>query len=234
MPPRLLLLDAPDVDSDVTVNWERARAIRQAADVLVAVLTQQKYNDAAVKQFFRAAVEADKPILVIFNLCHLEEDRPAWPAWLATFCQQTGAGRSWSMWPLYDRQAAEGLRLPFYRIATGQRRPGSRRGRSRPRICATTWPSLHFDAIKIRTFRGASAACSIRGEARRRIWPRSGPRRTNSPRRPRPCRRGGMARVAWPALPTGVWWTKSTAGGTPAAAPGRGKSTVSIACWAAA
>ena len=38
MPPRLLLLDAPDVDSDVTVNWQRARAIRQAADVLVAVL----------------------------------------------------------------------------------------------------------------------------------------------------------------------------------------------------
>ena len=42
------------------VNWQRARAIRQAADVLVAVLTQQKYNDAAVKQFFRAAVEARK------------------------------------------------------------------------------------------------------------------------------------------------------------------------------
>ena len=75
MPPRLLLLDAPDVDSDVTVNWQRARAIRQAADVLVAVLTQQKYNDAAVKQFFRAAVEADKPIVVVFNQCDLEADR---------------------------------------------------------------------------------------------------------------------------------------------------------------
>ena len=36
--------------------------------VLLAVLTQQKYNDAAVKQFFRAAVEADKPIVVLFNL----------------------------------------------------------------------------------------------------------------------------------------------------------------------
>ena len=69
MPPRLLLLDAPDVDSNVTVNWQRARAIRQTADVLVAVLTQQKYNDAAVKQFFRAAVEAQKPIVVVFNQC---------------------------------------------------------------------------------------------------------------------------------------------------------------------
>ncbi len=31
MPPRLLLLDAPDVDSDVEVNWHRTRVIRQAA-----------------------------------------------------------------------------------------------------------------------------------------------------------------------------------------------------------
>ena len=87
MPPRLLLLDAPDVDSDAAVNWQRARAIRQAADVLVAVLTQQKYNDAAVKQFFRAAVEADKPIIVVFNQCDLDADREYWPRWLETFCR---------------------------------------------------------------------------------------------------------------------------------------------------
>ena len=95
---RLLLLDAPDVDSDVAVNWRRATAIRQAADVLVAVLTQQKYNDAAVKQFFRAAVEADKPIIVVFNQCELEADRAYWPQWLETFCQQTARGRNWSTW----------------------------------------------------------------------------------------------------------------------------------------
>ncbi|NIO14098.1 MAG: hypothetical protein GTO03_10110, partial [Planctomycetales bacterium] len=59
--------------------------IRQAADVLVAVLTQQKYNDAAVKRFFRAAVEADKPILVVFNQCNLVSDAAYWPQWLATF-----------------------------------------------------------------------------------------------------------------------------------------------------
>ena len=40
---------------DTAVNWQRTRAIRQSSDVLVAVLTQQKYNDAAVKQFFRGA-----------------------------------------------------------------------------------------------------------------------------------------------------------------------------------
>ena len=55
------------MDSDALVNWQRVRAIRQVADVLVAVLTQQKYNDAAVKQFFREAVQADKPIVAVFN-----------------------------------------------------------------------------------------------------------------------------------------------------------------------
>ena len=115
MPPRLLLLDAPDVDSDVTVNWQRARAIRQAADVLVAVLTQQKYNDAAVKQFFRAAVEAQKPIVVVFNQCELAADRDYWPHWLATFCEHTGARPELVYVVPYDRQAAEELRLPFYR-----------------------------------------------------------------------------------------------------------------------
>ena len=117
MPPRLLLLDAPDVDSDVAVNWRRATAIRQAADVLVAVLTQQKYNDAAVKQFFRAAVEADKPIIVVFNQCELEADREYWPQWLDTFCQQTGARPELVYVVPYDRRAAEELRLPFYNIS---------------------------------------------------------------------------------------------------------------------
>jgi len=61
VPPRMLLLDTPDVDSDMPINWERAWRIRQVADVLIAVLTQQKYNDAAVKQFFREAAQADNP-----------------------------------------------------------------------------------------------------------------------------------------------------------------------------
>ena len=105
------------MDSDVTVNWQRARAIRQAADVLVAVLTQQKYNDAAVKQFFRAAVEADKPILVVFNQCDLKADREYWPQWLATFCDQTGAQPELTYVIPYDRRGAEQLRLPFYLVA---------------------------------------------------------------------------------------------------------------------
>ena len=60
LPPSLLVLDTPDIDSDARVNWVRADAVRRAADVLIAVLTQQKYNDAAVKEFFRKAGAEDK------------------------------------------------------------------------------------------------------------------------------------------------------------------------------
>ena len=173
MPPRLLLLDAPDVDSDVTVNWERARAIRQVADVLVAVLTQQKYNDAAVKQFFRAAVEAHKPIVVVFNQCELEADHDYWPRWLATFCEHTGARPDLVYVAPYDRAAAERLELPFRAMEgtmgsaaevpsprsdslprAGQGRASSRFS-LRPANLRDDLASLHFDAIKIQTFRGA-------------------------------------------------------------------------------
>ena len=44
-PETLLVLDTPDVDSDQEVNWDRADRIRRAADLLVCVLTSQKYND---------------------------------------------------------------------------------------------------------------------------------------------------------------------------------------------
>ena len=75
-PSNLLILDTPDIDGDVRVNWERADNIRRCADVLVAVLTQQKYNDAAVKQFFRKAAEEDKAVLVVFNQVLLPDDEP--------------------------------------------------------------------------------------------------------------------------------------------------------------
>ena len=173
VPPRLVLIDAPDVDSDVTVNWQRARAIRQTADVLIALLTQQKYNDAAVKQLLSCVtVEADKPIIVVFNLCDLAEDREYWPQWLARFIAETGAAPELVYVVPYDRTAAGELRLPFYRLdaqgdtslslseGSGSRdtpRPSQAQGRAThsPLDLRSELAALHFDAIKIRTFRGA-------------------------------------------------------------------------------
>jgi len=150
VPPRLLLLDTPDVDSDVEVNWDRAKAVRETADVLIAVLTQQKYNDAAVKQFFRDAVDADKPIIVIFNQCHLEADADYWHQWLATFRERTGAAPELVYIVPMDRGAAAALALPFYQVDPVRRDVPPRETDLRADLA-----ELHFDAIKIRTMRGA-------------------------------------------------------------------------------
>ncbi|MEX0702111.1 MAG: GTPase [Planctomycetales bacterium] len=118
MPENLLVLDTPDIDSDAPVNWERADHVRRAADVLIAVLTQQKYNDAAVKRFFRQAAEEDKAVVVLFNQCELPEDEAYWPLWLATFCNETGIEPELVYVAPSDRQAAEANRLPFYERPT--------------------------------------------------------------------------------------------------------------------
>jgi len=239
IPPRLLLIDAPDVDSDVTVNWERARAIRQCADVLLAVLTQQKYNDAAVKQFFREAAQADKAIIVLFNQVHLPDDETYWPAWLEAFCQSTGAEPELVYVVPFNRVAAERLRLPFYlvkRAAWPQANAGTDTGMSTtgglPASGAGQTPApilpapqekpqardlreelakIHFEQIKIRTFRGA---------LRRVLDPQRGaPAYRESIRQAaQRCADAAQAlsttlEVEWPALPAGVlvnefrlWW----------------------------
>ena len=114
LPPNLLILDTPDIDSDAWVNWSRADKIRRAADVLIAVLTQQKYNDAAVKTFFRRAAAEDKAVIIVFNQVHLPEDEPHWPLWIETFCRETGIDPEFVYVAPSDRRAAEELRLPFY------------------------------------------------------------------------------------------------------------------------
>jgi hypothetical protein len=113
-PANLMVLDTPDIDSDARVNWDRADHIRQAADVLIAVLTQQKYNDAAVKEFFRKAAQEDKVVIVVFNQVLLPEDEAYWPLWLETFCNETGIAPQLVYIAPNDRRAADTLQLPFF------------------------------------------------------------------------------------------------------------------------
>ena len=87
-----MLLDTPDVDGAIPVNWDRARLIAHSADVLIAILTQQKFNDAAVRRFFREAAEADKTVVVVFNMVEWPEDHEHCLRWLETFCKGTGGG----------------------------------------------------------------------------------------------------------------------------------------------
>lgn len=161
LPPNLLLLDTPDIDSDATINWRRADAIRHASDLLVAVLTMQKYNDAAVKQFFREAAREDKVVIVVFNLVELPYDEEFWPEWLATFERETGVHPQLVFVAPRDRAAAEELRLPFTlrRGRLGEGTPTSpvaselERGSADELRRAIT--ERHFEAIKLQTLRGA-------------------------------------------------------------------------------
>ncbi|MDA0284100.1 MAG: 50S ribosome-binding GTPase [Planctomycetota bacterium] len=114
LPDNLLILDTPDIDSDARVNWDRADKIRRSADVLIAVLTQQKYNDAAVKEFFRRAAAEDKFVLAVFNQVHLPDDEPFWPLWMNTFSAETGVNPAFLYLAPHDRQAAESNQLEFF------------------------------------------------------------------------------------------------------------------------
>ncbi|MBI1349271.1 hypothetical protein GC163_23625 [bacterium] len=154
VPPNLLLLDTPDVDSDAPVNWQRADAIRQSADVLVAVLTQQKYNDAAVKQFFRQAADEGKPAVVVFNQCELPDDEAYWPLWLETFCQETGVQPLYVYLAPNDRKAAEALTLEFQERRWPPNESADATSVAPVRL-QDVFARLRFAEIKLQTLRGA-------------------------------------------------------------------------------
>jgi hypothetical protein len=163
-PANLLILDTPDIDGDVRVNWDRADNIRRCADVLVAVLTQQKYNDAAVKQFFRKAAEEDKAVLVVFNQVLMPEDDAYWPIWLRTFCHETGTRPEFVYLAPADRRAAEENRLPFFEGNLQRRVSGANVSPVRSENAAADREQrslkrdisgLRFPEIKLRTLRGS-------------------------------------------------------------------------------
>ena len=146
VPERLLLLDTPDFDADRAANWDWAKSIRHAADVLIAVLTEQKYNDAAVRRFFREAAEAEKPIIVLFNMIDPDGDVQHLDRWLGQFCRETGTQPMAILAAPYNRECAETLTLPFYAV---------RNNSLVPIDIKTELNELHFDAIKTQTLLGA-------------------------------------------------------------------------------
>lgn len=145
-PGRLLLLDTPDVDGTLRENWRLAEIVRHASDVLVCVLTQQKYNDAAVRDFFRAAAEADKTVLIVFNMINQPEaprQREVIAGWLQTFRAQTGVEPMHVYVAPWDESAVEANRLPLLPFSPDATNPRQ------------DLAQLQFDAIKIRSFRGS-------------------------------------------------------------------------------
>jgi hypothetical protein len=155
LPSNLLVLDTPDIDSDAEINWLRADHLRHCADVLVAVLTQQKYNDAAVKKFFRKAAAEDKAVIAIFNQCLLAEDEQYWPKWLETFSRETGIVPDLTYLAPNDRRAAEANRLPFFERPWRPDEPVAAGVDAAPHNLARDLSEMRFSEIKLRTLRGA-------------------------------------------------------------------------------
>jgi hypothetical protein len=123
-PVRLVIVDTPDIDGTLRDNWQRAELVRNAADVIVAVLTQQKYNDAAVRDFFTAAARAGKTVLVIFNMVDWPAQRERIPGWLATFTAETGIEPLAVYAAPHDFRAAEAGRIAFHPLAELGSDPG--------------------------------------------------------------------------------------------------------------
>lgn len=113
-PERLVVLDTPDIDGTLRENWQRAELVRNAADVIVAVLTQQKYNDATVRDFFAAAAAAGKTMIVIFNMVDWPRQRERIAGWLATFTAETAAAPAAVYAAPHDFAAAEAGRITLH------------------------------------------------------------------------------------------------------------------------
>ncbi|OYW24742.1 MAG: hypothetical protein B7Z55_01330, partial [Planctomycetales bacterium 12-60-4] len=131
-------------------------------------LTQQKYNDAAVKQFFRKAASEGKPAVVVFNQCELPDDEAYWPLWIKTFCHETGVAPLYIYLAPNDRKAAESIALGFLERVwagsepTGHRETASDAENSGAGECGNgavrlqeVFARLRFDEIKLQSLHGA-------------------------------------------------------------------------------
>lgn len=116
-PQRLVLLDTPDIDGTLRDNWRRAELIRNACDVIVAVLTQQKYNDATVRDFFSAAVAAGKTMIVVFNMVDWPVQRQVIAGWLRTFVLETGAEPAAVYAAPFNRDSAAAGKIEFHALS---------------------------------------------------------------------------------------------------------------------
>ncbi len=151
-PARLILVDTPDVDGTLRENWQRAEAVRNACDVIIAVLTQQKYNDAAVRDFFAAAAAASKSLIVVFNMVNWPAQRERIAGWLATFNAETGAAPLAVYAVAHDFARAEAGTIEFFPLPE---LTGGVAGAAGPVDLAAVLAGVDFDRIKLRAMEGA-------------------------------------------------------------------------------
>lgn len=90
LPDHLIIMDTPDVDSIDKRNWEVADHIRAAGDVLIAVITGEKYKDDRVVQFFKDAAATGRSLVPVMNKANPAEDFDIARRQLAEFAKDVG------------------------------------------------------------------------------------------------------------------------------------------------
>jgi len=116
LPDRLILLDTPDIDSIDKQNWRVAKNIRAAGDVLIAVLTGEKYRDERVVEFFRRARESGRLIVPLMNKADPENGFAVARTQLDEFRRDIGVGEVPSFALPHDFGAGERLGEPVRSI----------------------------------------------------------------------------------------------------------------------
>jgi len=159
-PTRLVIVDTPDIDGTLRDNWQRAELVRNSADVIVAVLTQQKYNDAVVRDFFTTAAAAGKTLLVVFNMVNWPAQRERIGGWLATFTAETGSAPLAVYAVPHDFRAAEAGSVVFHPLPeyAADAEPTDRNaggGLARHAGPAERLAGCDFDRVKRRAVEGA-------------------------------------------------------------------------------
>ncbi|MFM1919251.1 MAG: hypothetical protein RLZZ303_885, partial [Candidatus Hydrogenedentota bacterium] len=90
LPPSWVVLDTPDVDSIDLANWDVAARLRAAGDIMLAVLTAEKYQDDRVVDFFREAAASGRVVLPIMNKANPANGYAVAREQLAGFCAAIG------------------------------------------------------------------------------------------------------------------------------------------------
>ena len=90
LPNQLLFLDTPDVDSIEQQNWKVAKHIRAAGDVLIALLTPEKYKDERVIAFFREAHASGRLIVPVMNKANPKNEFEVARTQIGDFCSEVG------------------------------------------------------------------------------------------------------------------------------------------------
>lgn len=90
LPDRLVLLDTPDMDSIARENWVLAENIRDAGDVVIAVLTGEKYLNDRVVAFSRWAQASGRVVIPLMNKADPADSFAVARQQLREFCFQVG------------------------------------------------------------------------------------------------------------------------------------------------